>query len=136
MAQNQPNTQTSTLQYPIVDSAANAPMKAIPLQHIPTFHGLTSEDPDAFLFEFDVLCRGYDYTTDPQKLKLFPSTLKGVALRWFMGLGGGVINNWDQMKESFLKKYQDYCRSRELKDEIFQKIAKPNETLEEYMERF
>ena len=44
MAQNQPNTQTSTLQYPIVDSAANAPMKAIPLQHIPTFHGLTSEE--------------------------------------------------------------------------------------------
>ena len=43
MAQNQPNTQTSTLQYPIVDSAANAPMKVIPLQHIPTFHGLTSE---------------------------------------------------------------------------------------------
>jgi len=93
MAQNQPNTQTSTSQYPIVDTAANAPMKAIPLQHIPTFHSLTSEDLDAFLFEFDVLCRGYDYTTDPQKLKLFPSTLKGAALRWFMGLGGGVINN-------------------------------------------
>eukprot|EP00253_Pinus_taeda_P022836 PITA_22836 len=136
MAQNQPNTQTSTLQYPIVDSAANAPMEAIPLQHIPTFHGLTSEDPNAFLFEFDVLCKGYDYTTDPQKLKLFPSTLKGAALRWFMGLGGGVINNWDQMKESFLKKYQDYCRSRELKDEIFQMIARPNETLEEYVEHF
>ena len=116
MAQNQPNTQTSTLQYPIVDSAANAPMKAIPLQHIPTFQGLTSEGPDAFLFKFDVLCKGYDYTTDPQKLKLFPSTLKWAALRWFMGLCGDVINNWDQMKESFLKKYQDYCRSRELKD--------------------
>eukprot|EP00253_Pinus_taeda_P022314 PITA_22314 len=111
-------------------------MKAMPLQHIPTFHGLTSEDPDAFLFEFDVLCRGYDYTIDPQKLTLFPSTLKGAALRWFMGLGGGVINNWEQMKESFLKKYQDYCRSRELKDEIFQMIARPNETLEEYVERF
>eukprot|EP00253_Pinus_taeda_P006222 PITA_06222 len=136
MAQNPPNTQTSTLQYPIVDSAANAPMKEIPLQHIPTFHGLTSEDPDAFLFEFDVLCRGYDYTADPQKLKLFPSTLKGAALRWFMGLGGGVINNWEQMKESFLKKYEDYYRSRELKDEIFQMIARPNKTLEEYVERF
>eukprot|EP00253_Pinus_taeda_P036590 PITA_36590 len=136
MAQNPPNTQTSTLQYPIVDSTANAPMKVIPLQHIPTFHGLTSEDPNAFLFEFDVLCRGYDYTTDPHKLKLFPSTLKGAVLRWFMGLGGGVINNWEQMKESFLKKYQDYCGSRELKDEIFQMIARPNETLEEYVERF
>jgi hypothetical protein len=36
----------------------------------------------------------------------------------------------------FLKKYQDYCRSRELKDEIFQMTARPNETLEEYVERF
>ena len=108
MAQNQPNTQTSTLQYYIVDTATNAPMKEIPLQHIPIFHGLTSKDTNAFLFKFDVLCRGYDYTIDPQKLKLFPSTLKRVSLRWFMGLGGGVINNWDQMKESFLKKYQDY----------------------------
>jgi len=55
-------------------------MKAIPLQNIPTFHGLTLEDLDAFLFEFDVLCWGYDYTIDPKKLKLFPYTLKGAAL--------------------------------------------------------
>ncbi len=83
MAQNQPNTQTSTLQYPVVDSAANVPMKAIPLQHILTFHGLTSEDPDAFLFEFDVLCRGYDYTTDPQNLKLKRGCFKMVyGIRW------------------------------------------------------
>ena len=40
-------------------------MKDIPLQNIPIFHGLTSEDPDVFFFEFDVLCQGYDYTTDP-----------------------------------------------------------------------
>ena len=93
MAQNQQTPQTSTLQYPIVDTVVNAPMKSIPLQRIPTFHGLTLEDPDAFIFELDLLCWGYDYTIDPQKLKLFPSTLKGVALRWFMGLGGGIINN-------------------------------------------
>ena len=111
-------------------------MKAILLHNIPTFHGLTSEDPDAFFFKFDVLYRGYDYTTDPHTLKLFPSTLKGAALRWFMGLGGGTINDWEQMKISFLKKYQDYCRTRELKDEIFQTVAKPNATLEEYVECF
>jgi len=68
-------------------------MKAILLQNIPTFHGITSEDPNAFLFEFDVLCRGYDYTIEPQKLKMFPSTLKGVALCWFMRLDGGTIND-------------------------------------------
>lgn len=88
------------------------------------------------MFEFDALFRVYDYITDPKKLKLFPSTLKWADLRWFMWLGGGVINNWNQMKEAFLKKYHDYCRFRELKDEIFQIVARPNETLEEYVECF
>ena len=124
------------MEYPIVDHAANAPMKSIPLQNIPTFHGLNLEDPAAFLFEFDVLCRGYDYTTSPHKLKLFPSTLKGVALRWFMGIGGGTINNWDQMKNIFVTKYQDYFRTQELKNEIFNMSAKGNAALEEYFERF
>ena len=40
------------------------------------------------------------------------------------------------MKTSFLKTYQDYCQTRELKDEIFKMVAKPNETLEEYVEHF
>jgi len=40
------------------------------------------------------------------------------------------------MNGAFLKKYQDYCRSIELKDEILQMIVRPNETLEEYVERF
>lgn len=40
------------------------------------------------------------------------------------------------MKTTFLKKYQDYCRTRELKDEIFQMVDKTNETLEEYVEHF
>lgn len=55
MANNPQAPQTSTLQYPIVDTAVNAPMKSIPLKTIPTFHGLTSKYPDVFLFEFDVL---------------------------------------------------------------------------------
>ena len=40
------------------------------------------------------------------------------------------------MKKTFLKKYQDYCRIRESTDEIFQMVAKTNETLEEYVELF
>ena len=56
MANNPQAPQTFTLQYTIVDIAINTPMKAIPLQNIPTFHGLTSEEQDAFLFEFYVLC--------------------------------------------------------------------------------
>ena len=117
-----------------MDQVANATMKCIPLQSIPTFHGMITEDIDAFLFDFDVLCRGYAYTTNPQKLNFFPSTLKGVALRWFMGLGGWTINSWDEMKTSFLKRNRDFCKTKELKDEIFNMTTKGNEILEEYVE--
>ena len=40
------------------------------------------------------------------------------------------------MKNIFLNKYQDYCRTRDLKDEIFNMSARDNETLEEYVEIF
>jgi hypothetical protein len=31
-------------------------MKNIPPSILPNFYGMPSEDPDAFLFEFDILC--------------------------------------------------------------------------------
>jgi hypothetical protein len=110
-------------------------MKKIPLSALPNFHGLSSEDPDEFLFEFDILCRSYDYVSNAQKLKLFPATLKGNALRWFMSLGGHVITTWDQMKQKFLNKYQDYYRTREKREELFKMMQKEDENLEDFVER-
>lgn len=92
---------TSTIDFPIEDLGTGAPTKPIPLIALPSFHGLTSEDLDMFLFEFYVGCRGYDNITDAQKLKIFPATLKGTALWWFMGLGGKTISTWDGMKTFF-----------------------------------
>ena len=66
---------------------------------------MSSEDPDSFLFDFDILCRSYNYISDAQKLKLFPATLKELALRWFMGLGEHTIRTWEEMRSTFLKKY-------------------------------
>jgi len=52
----------STLEFLIGDlPRGTSPMKNIPLSALPNFHGLSSEDPDEFLFEFDILCRSYDY---------------------------------------------------------------------------
>jgi hypothetical protein len=62
---------------------------------------MVTKDPDAFIFEFDILCRSYDYCNDAQKLKLFPSTLKDSSLHWFMGLGGNTIKTWDEMRTVF-----------------------------------
>jgi hypothetical protein len=53
-----------------------------------------------------------------------------------MGLNGDSIQTWDEMKKVFLKKYQDYCKGRELREEIFKMTQKEDESLEDYMERF
>jgi hypothetical protein len=110
------------------------PMKNIPLLSLPNFHGLFTKDPDEFLFEFDILCRSYDYTTTVQKPKLFPATLKGNTLRWFMSLGGEKISTWGQMRHLFLNKYQDYYRTREQREELFKMAQKEDETLEDFLE--
>ena len=79
-------------------------MKNISPLVFPCFYGKAVEDSDEFIFEFDILYHSYDYTTNAQRLKLFPATLKDNALCWFMSLGGGTITNWDKMKPVFLEK--------------------------------
>ena len=125
-----------TFGFPILDRAPNVAMKNMNPSILPTFHGMTTEDSDAFLFEFDILCISYNYVHDAQKLKLFHTTLKNDALRWFMGLGEYTIKSWDEMKKIFFNKYQDYCRSKDSKNDIFNMQQQDDESLEEYLERF
>jgi hypothetical protein len=40
------------------------------------------------------------------------------------------------MQQTFLKRYQDYCKARELREEIFKITQKEDETLKDYVERF
>jgi hypothetical protein len=98
------NQTENTFRFPILDTTPNVNMKNIPLLALPTFYGKRSEDPDTFLFEFDILCKSYNYLQDAHKLKLFPATLKDSTLRWFMGLGESSIGSWESMKDIFLKK--------------------------------
>ena len=50
-----------------------------------------------------------------------------------MNLGGNCIQTWEDMKNVFLKKYQDYCKADEY---IFNMIQGEDEILEDYVERF
>jgi hypothetical protein len=111
-------------------------MKNIPPSVLPNFFGLITEDPDSFMFEFDIVCRTYGYTSDAQKLRLFPATLKGYALKWFMGLEEATIVYWEDMKKKFLTKYQPYCKSKDSKEDIFKMTQSEEESLEEYLEKF
>ena len=77
--------------FPILKINGDTKMKNIIPSALPHFHVLTIEDLETFLFKFVVICKTYDYAEDEQKLKLFPSTLKDVALHWFMGLPSNSI---------------------------------------------
>ena len=119
-----------------MDPDTQVQMRNIPPAALPHFYGKVHEEPNSFLFEFDIMCRSYDYSSDAQKLKLFPATLKDVALRWFMGLGGNTISSWEKIKRVLLSKYQEYCKTRDIQDEIFTIVQNDDETLEDYLERF
>lgn len=60
---NPPETKKSTFKFPIKDRGEKMDeeikMKNIPPFVIPKFYGMASEDPDSFLFEFDIVCRTY-----------------------------------------------------------------------------
>jgi len=114
--------------FPIVDEETHTTMKNISPSVLPNFYGLRSEDPETFLFEFEVLCRTYDCMEDFQKLKLFPSALKGAALKWFMGLVTQSIRTWNDMKQKFLDRYLDYCMPTNHKDDVFKMIQKKMRT--------
>jgi len=58
-----------TFEFPIKNLGGVTQMHIIPPSCLPNFHGLDNEDLDTFLFEFEVLCRGYDYFTNDKRLK-------------------------------------------------------------------
>ena len=69
-----------TFRFPILDLDPDVVMKNNPHSVLPQVHGMITEDPDSFLFEFEILCESYNYVNDGKKLKLFRATLKYFAL--------------------------------------------------------
>jgi hypothetical protein len=53
-----------------------------------------------------------------------------------MGLGESIIRSWEAMIDIFLKKYQDYCKTKESRNDSFKFQQLEDENLEDYMERF
>ena len=64
-----PKGTVATLQFPIQQPEGISPMKNISPLDLPSFHGKATEYPDELLFEFDILCHSYDYTSSEKKLK-------------------------------------------------------------------
>ena len=78
------------------------------IQMLPSFYGLTNEDPYKHLDEFLEICstvKIQNFSDDALRLKLFPFSLKDKAKHWLNSLDSITISTWDHLQREFLKKY-------------------------------
>ena len=104
-----PNTYTpaSCITRPDV-GASHFEIKASVIQMLPSFYGLSNEDPYRHLDEFLEICstvRINNFGDDAMRLTLFPFSLKDKAKHWLKSLETVRITTWEGMQREFLKKY-------------------------------
>ncbi|CAN6567517.1 unnamed protein product [Malus baccata var. baccata] len=83
-------------------------LKSSLLHHIPKFHGLSMEDPNKHLKEFEVVCSSMTPVTidgSILKMKAFPFSLMDKAKDWLYELAPGTVTSWESMKRAFLEKF-------------------------------
>ena len=74
---------------------------------LPTFHGLSGEDPNKHLKEFHVVCssmKPLGISNEQVKLRAFPFSLADNAKEWLYYLPSSTISTWNSMKKAFLEK--------------------------------
>ncbi|CAN6560054.1 unnamed protein product [Malus baccata var. baccata] len=129
----------SCITYPAVEEGTTFEIKQHMLNILPTFHGLSSDDPNMHIAEFlmgckNILVRGF--SAESIKLRLFPYTLKDQARRWLLTLPSGSINTWAQLSEIFLNKYYPASKTLDMRTQILSFAQKPNKEFHEAWERF
>ncbi|CAN6697914.1 unnamed protein product [Malus baccata var. baccata] len=129
----------SYITYPAVEEETAFEIKHHMLNILPTFHGLSSDDPNMHIAEFlmgckNILVRGF--SAESIKLRLFPYTLKDQARRWLLTLPSGSISTWAQLSEKFLNKYYPASKTLDMRTQILSFARKPNEEFHEAWERF
>ena len=104
---------------------------------LPTFHGLTGEDPNKHLKEFHVVCSSMKplrISAEQVKLRAFPFSLADNAKEWLYYLPSGTITTWNEMNKVFLEKYFPSSKATTIRKEICAIRQEGGETLYEYWE--
>ena len=125
--------------FPTLVENTSFELKSRLIHLLPTFHGLSGEEPHKHIQEFDVVCSSMKppgITEEQIKLRAFPFSLKDVAKDWLYYLPAGSIITWAQLKKKFLKKFFPASRAASLRKEICSIKQYPRESLYDYWERF
>ncbi|XP_050150507.1 uncharacterized protein LOC126625458, partial [Malus sylvestris] len=114
-------------------------LKSSLLHHIPKYHGLSMEDPNKHLKEFEVVCSSMtpiNVDGSILMMKAFPFSLLEKAKDWLYELAPGTVTSWDSMKRVFLEKFFPTSRVILLRKRISGIQQNPGESFPSYYERF
>ncbi|CAN6547338.1 unnamed protein product [Malus baccata var. baccata] len=109
------------------------------LHHIPKYHGLSMEDPNKHLKEFEVVCSSMTPVNVDGcilKMKAFPFSLMDKAKDWLYELAPGTVTSWESMKRAFLEKFFPTSRIILLRKKISGIQEEEGESFPTYYERF
>ncbi|KAM1415124.1 hypothetical protein ACFX2I_006820 [Malus domestica] len=129
------------IQYPMAAQGKTEEfeLKSSLLHHIPKFHGLSMEDPNKHLKEFEVVCSSMTQVTvdgSILKMKAFPFSLMDKANDWLYELAPGTVTSWESMKKAFLEKFFPTSRIILLRKKISGIQQDEGESFPTYYERF
>ncbi|KAM1746832.1 hypothetical protein COP1_013368 [Malus domestica] len=107
--------------------------------HIPKFYGLSMEDPNKHLKEFEVVCSSMtpmNVDGSILKMKAFPFSLLEKAKDWLYELATRIVTSWESMKLAFLDKFFPTSRVILLRKRISGIQQNQGESFPTYYERF
>ncbi|CAN6718919.1 unnamed protein product [Malus baccata var. baccata] len=114
-------------------------LKSSLLHHIPKYHGLSMEDPNKHLKEFEVVCSSMTPVNVDGcilKMKAFPFSLMDKAKDWLYELAPGTVSSWESMKRAYLEKFFPTSRIILLRKKISGIQQEEGESFPTYYERF
>ncbi|KAM1352562.1 hypothetical protein EV1_031970 [Malus domestica] len=114
-------------------------LKSSLLHHIPKYHGLSMEDPNKHLKEFEVVCSSMtpvNVDGSILKMKAFPFSLMDKAKDWLYELAPGTVTSWESMRRAFLEKFFPTSRIILLRKKISGIQQEEGESFPTYYERF
>ncbi|CAN6677833.1 unnamed protein product [Malus baccata var. baccata] len=135
------NAASLSIQYPRAapEKTDEFELKSSLLHHIPKFHGLSMEDPNKHLKEFEVVCSSMTPVNEDSnilKIKAFPFSLLEKAKDWLYELAPGTVTSWESMQRAFLEKFFPTSRVILLRKKISGIQQSPGESFPTYYERF
>ncbi|XP_031393661.1 uncharacterized protein LOC116205261 [Punica granatum] len=131
------NQQPLCITYPETEAAFE--LKSGLIHLLPTFHGLSGEDPHRHLKEFHTVCstmKPRGVTEEQIKMRAFPFSLADKAKDWLYYLPPGSIATWNDLKRQFIEKFFPASRLGTIRKQIGAIQQFSGETLYEYWERF